>query len=121
MKRLALLLLSGCSDYGARSYDCDGDVDAALVAVVDRWPDVADVANRLDVFCETHERIAAPGRCARDVAACTPWIGTDTFRARVYIADDVDVTAALMHEGQHWHLWSTGACPTHTPDCGWIE
>lgn len=127
MRALALLLLlSGCS-WGPAVFDCDEEMaKVGMAEAIHRWPDVEPVVQRLDVFCVSRfdiQSIAYCGRSgARDIDACTMKIGSSLGRARIYVADDVPVDAAVVHEMQHAHLWGEpDACASHSPACGWEE
>lgn len=121
----ATMVLAACEP--VRLYDCvDDGADEAIAAAVERWPDVADVSSRLDVFCvDDTTTFQTCGRAlAADPVACTAWIGGGPYRARVYVDDDVSVSAALTHEAQHWHLMLINGdegCPSHDAACGWVD
>lgn len=129
MRALAVLMLAflpACG-WGPAVFDCDDAKAAAgMREAVERWPDVDEVVGRLDVFCVDRFEINSFGYCGRakasDVDACLMWIGSPMGRARMYVASDTPVDAAIVHEMQHAHLWEQpGACDTHQPSCGWEE
>lgn len=119
------LALTSCSTGPEVHGSCSpAGIDEALADACARWPETCEIGDRLDVFCVDDEQIASVSRCMRLVDACTPWIGSNVARARVYVREGVPVDAAIAHEAQHWHLWSdydTNACETHEAACGWIE
>lgn len=123
-----LLLLVSCGGEGPRlvGHCVDDGVADAVDEVVERWPEVADVADRMDVHCVPRDRIDTFSRCGRspaeDPEACTMWLGTSpVYRGRMYVVADESLSAFIRHEAQHWHLLlqSDDGCDTHTPDCGW--
>lgn len=129
LSRQAIAVLTvcfvGCA-WGPTVFDCDQAFAVrAMDAAVAQWPDVGDVVDRLDVFCLPRGDVQSYSYCGRakanDVDACLMWIGSDLGRARIYIADDAPVGAALLHELQHAHLWDDGGCPTHEESCGWED
>jgi hypothetical protein len=124
---LALIVVVLASCEAVRLYYCDDDGAAeALAAAAERWPETADVSQRLDVFCVADATtFQTCGRAlAADPVACTAWLGGGPYRARVYVDDDVSVSAALTHEAQHWHLMMLNGdegCPSHDAACGWVD
>ena len=117
----------GCG-YGLKVFGADDEGVAEAVAVaVEHWPEVEEVADRLDVFVVGDAAIRSPARCNsgnQRVAGCLMWIGSDARRARAYALDSEPLPAVVLHELQHAHLWAddeTRACASHSPDCGWID
>jgi hypothetical protein len=123
---LPLLFLSSCQ---ARTFDCGVvDVEVTRVLVVDEYPDVAEVFDRMDIFCkdstDTFQTCAAAGY--EHTESCTRGIGLGPHRGRMYADKNADetLTELVMHEAQHWHLMlvnSDEGCPTHDAACGWSE
>lgn len=132
---IALVLSSTACGAGPDLVDCTnvGDVDGAVADVTERWPDVADIADRMRVFCVSNEEIHSVSRCGyghaptATIEMCTMWIGSSAlYGGRMYVvnSDSDDVASAIRHEAQHWHLWSdieTRACASHHTSCGWTD
>lgn len=126
-----LLLVSGfglvlaCS--GPAIFGCDdgaeADVEAGLASAASRWPDVADVVERLEVYCgATLTDHGVCGRAkAKDVEGCAAWPGTAWAPGRIYVdgkADDVGAIAE--HQVQHLRprVWALDdACADHRSSC----
>ena len=123
---ICIVALSACAE-GIPMHNCiDDGIDEALLVAKRQWPDIAPVADRLEVFCVSKSKINSFPYCGRsgfkDNAACTVWLGSDFpvlgKRARVYVADGVSVSKAILHESQHWHQESEfEGCSDHREEC----
>jgi hypothetical protein len=123
---LPMLLLSSCQ---ARTFDCGVvDVEATRAQVVARWPDVAEVFDRMDIYCvddtNTFQTCATAGYARTE--SCTRGIGLGPHRGRMYADKNAaeGLTALVIHEAQHWHLMlvhDDDGCPTHDAACGWKD
>ena len=120
-----LLLAASCS---TQTYDCgDVDVEATRVLIVDAYPDVVDIYDRMDIYCrEDTDTFQTCGRAGYEhTEACTAWPGIGgPYRGRMYLdLGDEGFSDLVMHEAQHWHLQeaSDDDCPTHTAACGWKD
>lgn len=110
---LVLTVLAGCG--GAHPGCPDGEAEAALQAIAEARPEVADIADRMQVFCVDD----TTGGCLRDVDGCTVGIGSTLAPGRMVARHGVPLDALVRHEAEHWYLWPTGACPSHDKSCGW--
>lgn len=124
---ILLLLLTSCT---MRTYDCDVDddeVEATRAQVVDRWPDVAGVYDRMDIYCvDDTDTFQTCGRAGYEhTEACTAWPGAWPYRGRAYFdLGDETFNGLVHHEAQHWHLMllnNDDGCPTHEAACGWKD
>jgi hypothetical protein len=121
---LFALLFSSCV---ARTYDCgDVDVEVARVLVLDEYPDVVDVYDRMDFYCvadtNTFQTCARAGYSRTE--GCTLWLGSGPYRGKTVIDSSEPFTVSVMHEAQHWHLMQLNGdegCPSHQSACGWID
>lgn len=116
-----LLLLSSCT---MRTFDCgDVDVEETRAVVVEAYPDVAEVFDRMDVFCV--DDTDTYGTCRGEhTEGCTMWIGGGPYRGKMFHDNDEDFTAATFEKAQHWHLMLVNGddgCPTHEAACGWKD
>lgn len=113
---VVLVCLLSCSE--VRAHDCgDVDVDAAVDAAVDAWPDLADTAVPLDVFCEDLDKVHRTCRHER-AESCALFGAVPGRAARIVVdvdADDVD--ALIVHELQHLRPGLPDMCRTHAPSC----
>ena len=119
-----LLLLSSCT---MRTFDCGVvDVEETRAIVVEAYPDVAEVFDRMDVFCKadtnTFQTCATAGYSRTE--GCTRGIGLGPHRGRAFHDLDEDFTTATLEKAQHWHLMLVNGddgCPTHEAACGWKD
>lgn len=127
MMRLLLLLLLATS-CTMRTFDCgdDVDVDTTRAIVVEAYPDVAEVFDRMDVFCKddtnTFQTCATAGYSRTE--GCTRGIGLGPHRGRAFHDNDEDFTSATLEKAQHWHLMLVNGdegCPSHEAACGWKD
>lgn len=110
---LVALALTAC---GERHPGCDQlAAEVGLQAIAEARPEVAEVADRMRIYCVDDTR----GQCLHDVAGCTPWIGSPMSAGKVVAKRGVPLDALLRHEAEHWYLWPSGACPSHEAACGW--
>lgn len=126
---VAMVLLASCA-HGPHVIDgSDVGVREAVSRSVARWPEVRDVAERLDVFVVTQEQIESPSRCGRAAArhrmtSCLMWLGSAVAPARMYVVEGEPVGPHVEHGLQHVHLRlldKTNDCASHSPACGWID
>ena len=123
---ILLLLLASCT---MRTNDCDvsdADVEETRATVVEAFPDVVDVFDRMDVYCvDDTDTFQACGRAGySETEACTAWLGSGSYRGRTFIDAGENFEASIAHEAQHWHLMlvnNDDGCPTHEAACGWKD
>lgn len=105
------LLLASCD----RHPGCDDvEVEASLDRVVEVLPQLAEVADRMRVFCSWDVSDA----CLFDVDACTIGIGSPLADGRTAVNLRVPMVNALAHESQHWRQMQDGDCFGHAVQCG---
>jgi hypothetical protein len=108
---VGLSILTGCG-YGPRAIQCREPLPEQTIERI-RAIGLTDVINRMDVICVADTRAS----CRNDVAACTPWIGSDLQRGRTIVLHGVSLHKALAHEAVHWLTWEDGGCPSHDGSC----
>jgi hypothetical protein len=115
-----------CASWGLRSFDIDDDaVVIGATAAAERWPEVAPIVDRLDVFGYPRARLATACRAPETVIVegCALWPGSELARGRILVANDVDVVeiaAIVEHELQHLRpsVWALDdACGDHRAEC----
>lgn len=118
---LPLLLLSSCT---MRTFDCDEvDVELTREVVVEAYPDVAEVFDRMDVHCAEDTDTFQTCR-GEHTEGCTLWLGSGPYRGKMIHDLDEDFTAATLEKAQHWHLMllnNDDGCPSHEAACGWED
>ena len=121
---VVLASCAGPSAWGLRTFDVDDDaVAVGAAAAVARWPEVAPIVDRLDVFGIPRGDLRFECRRPdlRVVEGCALRPGSALSRARIYVAADAnDVAAIVEHELQHLRpsVWALpDACGDHRPAC----
>lgn len=120
---LAALLFCSCT---MRTFDCDAtdaDVEATRAQVVDRWPDVAEVFDRMDVHCVDDTDTFQTCR-GEHTEGCTMWLGNGPYRGKMFHDNDEPFAESVIEKAQHWHLMllnGDDGCPSHDSACGWID
>jgi hypothetical protein len=120
------LLFCSCT---MRTFDCDvtvDDVEATRAQVVARWPDVAEVFDRMDVYCvddtNTFQTCATAGYARTE--GCTMWLGNGPYRGKMFHDNGEPFTESVIEKAQHWHLMllnGDDGCPSHQSACGWVD
>lgn len=108
---IVLTVLSGCG-YGPRTVRCAEPLPDVTVERI-RSIGLGAIIDRMDVICTDDTRAS----CRNDVAACTPWIGSDLQRGRTIVLEGTPLNKALAHEAAHWLTWEDGGCPSHDGSC----
>lgn len=101
----------------------------ALAMAAEKWPDVADISDRTDVFCVSRDQLLSVSRCGMStvrkdtMTSCAMWPGTSAaHRGRIYIQNDVDAAKGSLHEISHLRpkTWKDpSGCQEHEASCGW--
>lgn len=122
MRLVPLLLLATSCEM--RTFDCGVvDVEETRAVVVAEYPDVADVFDRMDVFCVEDTDTFQTCRGVH-TEGCTLWLGSGPYRGKMFHDVDEDFTASVLEKAQHWHLMRINGddgCPTHEAACGWKD
>ena len=119
-----LLLATSCS---TQTYDCgDVDVEATRVLIVDAYPDVVDIYDRMDIYCrEDTDTVQTCGLAGyKHTEGCTMWLGGGPYRGKMFHDIDEDFSTSVLEKAQHWHLMRVNGdngCPTHEAACGWKD
>lgn len=118
---LPLLFATSCT---MRTFDCgDVDVEETRAVVVETYPDVGEVFDRMDVHC--HRETDTFQTCRGEhTEGCTLWLGSGPYRGKMIHDLDEDFTTATLEKAQHWHLMLANGddgCPTHEAACGWKD
>ena len=109
---VALLLLCGCDKHP----ECNNaEVEKALNCAVLVDPELADIADRMQVFCSD----STADTCLYEEDACTIAIGSEVYPGRTAVNNRVPVGNAIAHEAMHWKQMKMGNCTRHVAQCGW--